>query len=278
MPSLSTSTASTQAELFYQDCNPSGARTVVLIHGWPLSHRMWEPQVNALTDAGYRVITYDRRGFGSSSFPWDGYDYDTFADDLRDLMVHLDLNDATLVGFSMGGGEVARYFGKYGKDRVGKAAFVSSVAPFMLKTADNPDGAPMSVFEDMLANVKEDRLAFLDGFGKKFVGWGLMDHPISADMLHYAKMIAAMAQPHATQECIMAFGTTDFRPDMPKIDVPTLFVYGDADDIVPPKPTAIQGHEMVAGSRLEVIEGGPHGLTLTHTEQFNRILMDFLSA
>ncbi len=278
MPSLSTSTAAAQAELFYQDCNPSGARTVVLIHGWPLSHRMWEPQVNALTDAGFRVVTYDRRGFGSSSFPWNGYDYDSFAADLHDLMNHLDLTDATLVGFSMGGGEVARYLGSYGSARVGKAAFVSSVAPFMLKTDDNPDGAPMQVFDDMLATVKKDRLAFLDGFGKKFVGWGLMDHPVSDDLLHFSKMIAAMAQPHATQECIHAFGTTDFRPDMAHIDVPTLFVYGDADDIVPPKPTAIQGHGMVEGSRLEKIKGGPHGLTMTHTDEFNRILMDFLNA
>ncbi len=277
MPHITTS-SSPEAELSYQDCNPSAGQTVVLIHGWPLSHRMWEPQTNALTEAGYRVVAYDRRGFGASAMPWSGYDYDTFAADLHDLVTELDLQDATLVGFSMGGGEVARYFGRYGADRVSKAVFVSSVAPFMLKTPDNPDGVPQEEFDKMMQGVREDRLKFLDGFSKQFVGWGVVSHPISEEMLHYTQAIAAMAQPHATQQCITAFGTTDFRPDMPKITVPTLFVHGDADEIVPLDVSARQGHAMVPGSRLDVIEGGPHGLTLTHTEQFNDILLDFLGS
>ena len=278
MPNVSTSTQP-QTELFYQDCNPSGtAGTVVLIHGWPLSWRMWEPQIFALTEAGYRVVAYDRRGFGSSGFPWGGYDYDTFAADLKDLLDHLDLRDVALVGFSMGGGEVARYIGRYGTDRVGKAVFTSSVAPFMLKTSDNPDGVPQKEFDKMEEGVKSDRAGFLDGFSKQFVGWGILDHPISDSLLEYSQEIARMAQPKATLDCISAFGTTDFRPDMPKIDVPTLFVHGDADDIVPLDVSAKQGHAMVDGSRLEVIEGAPHGLNLTHTERYNEILLDFLGS
>lgn len=278
MPHLTASSASPEAEIYYQDCNPSGDQTVVLIHGWPLSHRMWEPQITALTDAGYRVVAYDRRGFGASAFPWGGYDYDTFAADLHDLLTTLDLRDVTLVGFSMGGGEVARYCGRYGTDRLARVAFVSSVAPFMLKTDDNPDGVPQDVLDEMMANVKADRPAFLKGFGRDFVNYDAMPDRSSEEWLHYAWSIAAMAQPHATQQCITAFGTTDFRPDMAAIDVPTLFVHGTGDQIVPIDVSARQGHEMVSGSRLEEIEDAPHGLTLTHTEAFNALLMDFLAA
>ncbi|WP_420455719.1 alpha/beta fold hydrolase [Rubrivirga sp.] len=277
MPNVETSSAQPAAELFYQDCNPSGtAGTVVLIHGWPLSWRMWEPQIGPLTEAGYRVVAYDRRGFGSSAFPWGGYDYDTLAADLKDLMDELDLRDATLVGFSMGGGEVARYVGRYGTDRVGKVAFVSSVVPFMLQTDDNPDGVEAQVFEDMKDGIREDRPHFLKGFGKKFVGWGVLDHPISEEMLDYTHRIACSAQPEATLDCVDAFGTTDFRPDMARIDVPTLFVHGTGDDIVPIDVSARQGHRMVAGSVLEEIDGAPHGLNLTHPDRFNEILLGFL--
>ena len=279
MPSVKTSSSQPTTELFYQDCNPTGtAGTVVLIHGWPLSWRMWEPQIGPLTEAGYRVVAYDRRGFGSSGFPWGGYDYDTFAADLKDLLEELDLRDVAVVGFSMGGGEVARYIGRYGTDRIGKAVFTSSVAPYMLKTDDNPDGVPKSTFDEMKEGVKTDRAHFLDGFSKQFVNWGLLDHPISDELRDYAQQTARMAQPKGTLDCIDAFGLTDFRPDMPKIDVPTLFVHGDADQIVPLDVSAKQGHEMVADSRLEVIEDAPHGLNLTHTERYNEILLDFLGS
>ena len=279
MPNVTASSSTPPAELFYQDCNPGGtAGTVVLIHGWPLSWRMWEPQIGPLTDAGYRVIAYDRRGFGSSAFPWSGYDYDTLAADLKDLLDALDVRDVTLVGFSMGGGEVARYAGRYGAERVGRVVFVSSVVPFMLQTDDNPDGVPQSTFDEMEQGVKEDRPKFLDGFTKQFLNWGVVSHPVSEEMRQYALAIAEMAQPKATLACIDAFGTTDFRPDMPKITVPTMFVHGDADQIVPLKVSAEQGHRMVRGSRLETIEDAPHGLNLTHADCFNEVLLDFLGA
>ena len=277
MPKLATS-AQPDAEIYYQDCNPSGRGPVVLIHGWPLSHRMFEPQVLALTDAGYRVLAYDRRGFGSSAMPWGGYDYDTLASDLHDLLEAEDVQNATVVGFSMGGGELARYGGRYGSERVGKAVFMSSVAPYVLKTPDNPDGVPQETFDEMKQGLREDRPKFMAGFGKQFVNWGVVSHPISQERLEYLHSIALQADPHATLECVTAFGTTDFRPDMSKIDVPTMFVHGDADEIVPLKVSAQQGHDMVPGSRLEVVEDGPHGLNLTHVEETNKLLLDFLGS
>ena len=277
MPKLTTS-AQPEAEIYYQDCNPTGRGPVVLIHGWPLSHRMFEPQTLALTDAGYRVLAYDRRGFGSSAQPWGGYDYDTFASDLHDLLEAEDVQGATLVGFSMGGGEVARYFGRYGSERVAKAVFMSSVAPYMLKTDDNPDGVPQDTFDQMKEGIREDRPKFLDGFSKQFVNWGVVSHPVSEEMREYSQALALKAQPYATLECVTAFGTTDFRPDMAKIDVPAMFVHGDADEIVPLKVSAQQGHDMVPGSRLEVVSGAPHGLNLTHTEETNKLLLDFLGS
>ena len=193
MPNVKTSTATPTAELFYQDLNPEGsAGTVLLIHGWPLSHRMFEPQLWPLTEAGYRVIAYDRRGFGSSAFPASGYDYDTFAADLNDLLTELDLTDVNLVGFSMGGGELGRYVGTYGTDRVKKLVFMSSVFPYMLKTDDNPNGVPKSTFDDMKAGLKDDRPAFLQSFGKDFVNYDTLSDTISEQVLHYHWSIAAM--------------------------------------------------------------------------------------
>ncbi|MGB3544370.1 alpha/beta fold hydrolase [Rubrivirga sp.] len=278
MPSLQTSTAQPTAELFYQDLNPDGAAgTVVLIHGWPLSHRMWEPQLWPLTDADYRVVAYDRRGFGASSFPTSGYDYDTFADDLKDLLDGLDLEAATLVGFSMGGGELARYVGRYGTGRVEKLVFMSSVFPFMLQTDDNPTGVPGDVFDDMKSGIKADRVGFLEGFGKGFVNYDKLSDRISEQVLHYHWSIATMAQPKATVDCVDAFGRTDFRPDAAKIDVPTLFIHGDDDQIVPLGASAKPGSELVEGSTVHTVEGGPHGLNHTHADEVNRVLLDFLS-
>lgn len=261
-------------DLYYQDCGEGP--TVVLIHGWPLSHRMWEYQINALTEAGYRCIAYDRRGFGDSEKPWDGYDYDTLADDLEGLLEHLDLTDATLVGFSMGGGEVARYLGRHGSKRISGAVLIGAVPPYMLKTDDNPEGVDQSIFDDMLANVKKDRPGFLGGFGKLFVNHEGPAPTLSEELLAYNQSIANFASPRATQECIKAFGFTDFRQDLEKIDVPTLVIHGDDDQIVPLANSGQRSSDMIKNARLEIVKDGPHGLNFTHAQELNTLLIDFL--
>ncbi|GAC1658377.1 MAG: bromoperoxidase [Candidatus Dormibacteraceae bacterium] len=278
MPKLKVATEpnGSPVEIHYED-HGTGA-PVVLIHGWPLSGRSWENQVPALVAAGYRVVTYDRRGFGASSQPWDGYDYDTFANDLKSLLDHLDLRDATLVGFSMGGGEVVRYLGRYGSDRVAKAVLAAAVPPFLLKSADNPDGglddATIGQFE---AGVKGDRLAFLDQFLHNFFAAGTRQDLISEPQRRYALNIAAFASPKGTLDCIGAFARTDFRGDVAKVKVPLLIIHGDSDAIVPFEVSGKRVHESVAGSELVLIAGGPHGLNATHASQFNQALLAFLA-
>jgi non-heme chloroperoxidase len=266
---------SAPVELYYED-HGSGS-PVVLIHGWPLSGRSWENQVPALVDAGYRVITYDRRGFGWSSQPWGGYDYDTFAADLEALLDHLDLRDATLVGFSMGGGEVARYISRYGTARVAKAVLAAAVPPYLYQSDDNPEGglddATIQQFKD---GVRGDRIAFLDGFTTDFFTAGDRSDLVSEPNRLYNRGIAAFASPKGTLDCIDAFGRTDFRDDLAKIDVPTLVLHGDSDAIVPFEVSGKRSHEAIANSSLVLIEGGPHGVNATHPEEFNRALLDFL--
>jgi non-heme chloroperoxidase len=273
MPLLTT-TAVPATEIYYEDAGKG--QPVVLIHGWPLSGRMWEGQVNALTDAGYRCITYDRRGFGNSGRPAGGYDYDTFASDLRDVVTALDLRNAVLAGFSMGGGEVARYLGRYGEDRVAKAMLIAAVPPFLLKTADNPEGMDRAVFDGMLAGVKKDRIGFLADFVKLFFNWEAGKSKLGEDVLAYSKSIAWVASPIGTQQCIVAFGTTDFRRDLEKIDVPVLVAHGDADRIVPFEVSGKRAAAMIRWSRLEVIKGAPHGLTATHGAELNPLMLEFL--
>ncbi|MGI8695442.1 MAG: alpha/beta fold hydrolase [Mycobacteriales bacterium] len=250
---------------------------VVLIHGWPLSSRSWEAQLPALIDAGHRVITYDRRGFGASSQPWDGYDYDTFVADLHALLEHLDLTGVTLVGFSMGGGEVARYVGRYGTTRVARAVFASAVPPYLYKSGDNPDGglddATIGQFED---GVKGDRIAFLDGFTTNFFTAGDNSDLVSEAQRLYNRDIAAFGSPKGTLDCIGAFGRTDFRGDLEAFTIPTLIIHGDSDGIVPFEVSGRRTHEAIAGSELVVIAGGPHGINASHTERFNKALLDFL--
>jgi non-heme chloroperoxidase len=267
---------STPVELYYED-HGSGS-PVVLIHGWPLSGRSWEKQVPALVEAGHRVITYDRRGFGESSQPYGGYDYDTFVADLAALLEHLDLRDATLVGFSMGGGEVARYIGRFGSGRVAKAVLAAAVPPYLYQSDDNPEGglddATIQQFQD---GVREDRIAFLDGFTTDFFAAGDRTDLISEPSRLYHREIAAFASPKGTLDCIAAFSYTDFRDDLTKIDVPTLVIHGDSDAIVPFEVSGKRSHEAIADSSLALIEGGPHGLNATHSEEFNRALLDFLT-
>jgi peroxiredoxin len=274
MPYIKTTAAPT-TDLHYVDLG--SGQPVVLIHGWPLSHRKWESQIAALTDAGYRCIAYDRRGFGDSGKPAGGYDYDTFASDLNDLVTQLDVRDAVLVGFSMGGGEVARYVGRYGTSRVVKAALLGAVTPFMLKTADNPTGLEKGVFDGMIEGVKKDRVAFLEQFFPAFYN-SEAGKGASADLIPFSKWIAWNASPLGTADCITAFGTTDFRADLKKFTVPTLVAHGDADRIVPFELSGKLAHEQIKGSRLEVIKGAPHGFAATHAQKTSELLLDFLGA
>ncbi|NLM29075.1 MAG: alpha/beta hydrolase [Methanomicrobiales archaeon] len=261
-------------DLYYEDHGTG--KPVVLVHGWPLSSKSWEKQVPALIDAGYRVVAYDRRGFGNSAKPTLGYDYDTLAGDLHTLMTELDLAGATLVGFSMGGGEVARYLGTYGSNRVERAVFISAIPPFLLKTADNPEGVEGSAFDGFMESIAADRPAFLTGFFQDFYNVDVYGGDrISDEVLRLSWNIAAAASPRGTLDCVPAW-LTDFRGDLAKIDVPVLVIHGDADRIVPFPASGKRIHDTVEGSRLVVIEGGPHGITWTHAGEVNRELLGFL--
>lgn len=261
-------------DLYYEDHGTG--QPVILIHGWPLSGRSWEKQVPALLEAGYRVITYDRRGFGDSSKPTFGYDYDTFSEDLHTLLTDLDLRDVALVGFSMGGGEVARYLGTYGTERVRKAVFMAAVPPFLLKTPDNPAGVDAAVFEGIKKAISADRPAFLSKFFEDFYNVdALRGKQISDEVVRLSWNIAAGASPKGTLDCVSAW-VTDFRKDLARIDVPTLVVHGDSDRILPFSATGTPTQEAIRGSRLVVVKGGPHGLNWTHAEEVNRELLNFL--
>ena len=251
---------------------------VVLIHGWPLNKHMWEYQVSDLVDAGFRVIKYDRRGFGASDKPWDGYDYDTLTDDLHALMEELDLQQAVLVGFSMGGGEVVRYLSRYGSDHVSKIVLISAVTPYMLKTDDNPDGIDASVFAEMMEQIKEDRINFLDEFGKKFFGVNLINKPVSGPLLTYYLQQGSIASPRATEKCAESFAQTDFRSDLENINVPVMVIHGDADKTVPIEASGERTARMIPGCDYIVYEGAPHGLFYTNREQLNLDLINFIRA
>lgn len=252
-------------------------KPIVLIHEWPLSGRSWEAQVPALIAAGYRVITCDRHGFGWSSQPWVGYDYDTLAADLHGLITHLDLKDATLVGFSMGGGEVARYVATYGTERIAKAVFAGAVPPYLYKSADNPDGGlDDATIAQFKAEVTTDRMALLDTFTTGFFSAGGKPRVSEAQRV-YARDIAAFASPKGTLDCIHAFSYTDFRTDLAKFNLPTLVIHGDSDAIGPFEVSGARTHKAIAGSHLHVIKGAPHGFNLSHAAEFNKALLEFLA-
>ena len=263
-------------ELFYTDWGQGDP--VVLIHGWPLDHQMWEYQAVFLASHGLRVITYDRRGFGKSSHPWQGYDYDTLADDLKAVLDGLDLQNVTLVGFSMGGGEVARYMSRHGGARVAKVAFLSAVTPFLLKTADNPDGVDQSTFDEMLAGLNKDRADFLQSFGKQFYGSGPLGvgAAVSAAELQWTFAMAMPASPKATLDCARAFSASDFRQDLTTIKVPTLIIHGDSDETVPITSSGELTAKRLPGAEYRVYEGHGHGLHLTAKDDLNRDLLAFI--
>lgn len=271
MPALKTRDG---AHIHYKDIG-SGP-PVVLIHGWPLTGDMWEYQTVALVEGGHRVIAYDRRGFGQSSHPATGYDYNVFADDLADLLNELDLTDVALVGFSMGGGEIARYLSRHGADRVSRAVLVSSVVPYLLKGPDNPNGADASVFEGMKADIREDRFAFLQSFAQTFYGIGWVTKPVSQGILDWSFTLAIMASPIATMACVDAFGKTDFRPDLPAFTIPTLVIHGTSDKTVPIDASGRAAAAGIVGAQFIEYEGEPHGLFATVPDRLNADLLGFL--
>jgi pimeloyl-ACP methyl ester carboxylesterase len=260
--------------IYYEEIG--SGKTVVFIHGWPLSGSMWEYQMTELPQHGLRCIFYDRRGFGKSDRPSEGYDYDTLAGDLKSLLDELNLSDVTLVGFSMGGGEVARYFSLYDGQRVSKVVLISTVIPYMLKTEDNPNGVPQMEFDGMAKKMKEDRPAFFENFAKSFFGVSLVNHPVSNAFLANNLTRVMDASPIATLECANSFATTDFRNDVVKINVPTLIIHGDKDNIVPIDATGNESARMIKGSKYIVYEGAPHGLWYTEKDKLNRDLIDFI--
>ncbi len=267
-------TTQDQTSLYVKDWG--SGRPVILIHGWPLSADSWDDQSSAIADAGMRAIAYDRRGFGRSSQPSSGYDYDTLADDLAAVMEQTGAKDAAIVGFSMGGGEVARYMSRHGGKGVVKAGLISSVVPFMLKTADNPDGTVAEVFDKMTKGMKEDRAKFFGSFFKDFFGVGLVSHPTSDEQLHAAWNMAMQAGLRPTLACAKAFATTDFRPDLKAFRCPTLIIHGTGDKTVPIDAAGRAAAKGIASSTLIEYDGAPHGLFATEKERFTRDLLAFL--
>ncbi|BEV00715.1 alpha/beta hydrolase [Novosphingobium olei] len=251
---------------------------VILIHGWPLSGDSWDPISHTLAEAGYRAIAYDRRGFGRSDQPSGGYDYDTFADDLADVMAATGASDnVTLVGFSMGGGEIARYMSRHGGRGVARVALVSSVVPYMLKTQDNPEGVPQSTFDQMTDGMLEDRAKFMASFFKDFYGVGWISQPVSDEVLQLSWATAMMAGLRPTLAAAKAFATTDFRPDLPSFTVPTLVIHGTSDKTVPIEATGRAVARAVPHATLIEYDGEPHGVFATQVERLKANLLDFLA-
>jgi non-heme chloroperoxidase len=262
-------------QIYFED--HGAGQPVVLIHGYPLNGASWEKQQRALLQAGYRVITYDRRGFGRSSQPTIGYDYDTFAGDLKSLLDHLGLDDVVLVGFSMGTGEVTRYLGTYGSARVRKAALLGAIPPFLLETDDNPEGVDKKVFDDIKAAVVADRPAYLKDFLDNFYNVDILGGTRISDQAWQNSFVTAIgASAYAAEACVDTW-LTDFRDDLPKIDVPTLLVHGDADRILPYASTAARLPGLITDLTFVTVEGGPHNIAWTHPEIVNEALLDFLA-
>ena len=267
-------TTADQSRLHVKDWG--SGRPVILLHGWPLSADSWDDQALAIANAGYRAIAYDRRGFGRSSQPLGGYDYDTLADDLAAVIEQTGAQDATLVGFSMGGGEVARYMARHAGKAVAQAVLVSSVVPFMLKTPDNPQGTDAAVFDEMTRGMTEDRAAFFGSFFKDFFGVGLLTHPVSNEMLEWARSVSMQAGLNATLACAKSFATTDFRPDLAAFKVPTMVIHGTADKTVPIDAAGRAAARGIEQSVLIEYDGAPHGLFATHKARLSADLLRFL--
>ncbi len=262
-------------ELYVKDWG--SGRPVILVHGWPLNADSWDPQAMALAENGFRAIAYDRRGFGRSSQPWSGYDYDTMTDDLADVMKETGVDqDATIVGFSMGGGEVARYMSRHDGKGVIAAGLISSVVPYMLKTDDNPHGTPTDDLKAIGDGIKKDRYGFFRSFFKDFYGVGLIEHPVSQGQVDWAWWAQNQASLKAILQCATAFGMTDFRPDLPAFRVPTLVIHGTGDKTVPIDAAGRAAAKGIADSQLIEYDDAPHGLTATQSDRFTKDLLTFL--
>jgi non-heme chloroperoxidase len=266
----------TNVKLYLKDYGEG--KPVILIHGWPLSNEMWEYQIANLVENNYRVIAYDRRGFGKSSQPWGDYDYDTLTDDLNAIIEQLELKDVTLVGFSMGGGEVVRYFSRYNGKNVSKAVLISSIIPYLLKTEDNPDGRPKEKGEATAAKINDDRIGFIDGFGKTFFGLTINNKALSTPLLEYYRMLCSFASPRATLECAKSLSTTDFRDELSTVNVPTLIIHGSADEIVPIEISSKKTAELIKDNTFLIYKDAPHGLFYTEKERLNKDLLTFLKS
>ncbi len=263
------------AQLYYKDWG--SGKPVLFSHGWPLDADMWDSQLNFLAERGYRAIAFDRRGFGRSEQPWEGYDYDTFASDINDLLTHLDLKEVTLVGFSMGGGDVTRYISRYGSARVSALVLLGAVTPIFGKTEDYPQGVDMSVFEGIRDGLRKDRAQFISDFSPIFYGTNA-GQTVSEGVLTQTLIIALLASLKGTIDCVTAFSETDFRPDMAKIDVPTLVIHGSNDQVVPFESTGKVAAEMIRNAELKVYDNAPHGFAVTHQDQLNNDLLAFLQS
>lgn len=261
--------------LYFKDWGTG--KPVLFSHGWPLDGDMWDSQLNFLAERGYRVIAFDRRGFGRSDQPWTGYDYDTFASDINDLITSLDLQDVTLVGFSMGGGDVARYIGRYGSSRVAGLVLLGAVTPIFGQAEDYLQGVDHSVFDGIKEGLRKDRAQFISDFAAPFYGTNA-GQTVSEGVLTQTLNIALLASLKSTLDCVTAFSQTDFRPDMAKIDVPTLVIHGSNDQIVPFETTGKVAAEMIAGAELKVYDNAPHGFAVTHQDQLNEDLLTFLKS
>lgn len=273
MPVVQSKTTTTEIGINYVDYGTG--QPIILIHGWPLSHKAWEKQIGPLVTAGFRVIAYDRRGFGQSDAPWDGYDYDTLATDLHALITQLDLEQVNLVGFSMGGGEVVRYLTRYGAERINKIALVASIIPLVKQKSDNPDGVPQAALDGILNALESDRVHFLSNFHPAFYNYKGEGNPVSEQQLLYDFSISSHAAPQATIGAAKAWMDTDFRSECKDITVPTLIIHGKADETVPIGTSANQAAALIPDSRLTVYDDAPHGLNITHADRLNGDLVAF---
>lgn len=273
MPYITNKQNNAEVKLYYRDLGKG--QPVILIHGWPLNGDSWESQSAALIENGFRCIAYDRRGFGKSDVVFNAYDYDALASDLNALIEHLQLDRVILAGFSMGGGEVVRYLTSYGNTKISKVALIASIVPLVAQKSDNPDGVPQEKLDEIMTALKTDRVGFMKDFHKNFYNVGLLKKSVSEGRLDADFIVSSQASGHATVKAAEAWAGTDFRSELKHVSVPALIVHGDADQIVPIKTSGEQAAKGIANSQYVVIEGGPHGLNVTHAEELNKVLVAF---